>query len=187
MGETNQVIDPLFYPDWDGVNESCLNDGNQPMYMNNNQNAFMYNNLKSCCIAHYSWALDVCMGTEGSDPGSGKWFVDYENFKCAQDCTGDSPCGDVAQWDIIFDTVDSCCQNKLWWINKEDCIARSTGTAQVQRTATGKYYVDWTSFACVKDCVEAEDCGGFANEWDVLFDKKELCCTSKLGWKNDCM
>ena len=101
----------LYYPDWSGDNEGCLNDGNEPAYMTQYSTLWMHATLQSCCDEHYSWNLSLCLGSSGSS-GSNKWYMDWNENKCVQDCTGASPCGGLAEtWDKVYDTQDKCCEN----------------------------------------------------------------------------
>ena len=46
-------------------------------------------------------------------------------------------------------------------------------------------YVDWGTFACVKDCDEGlgGHCGGNRPDASLeLFPSRNICCTAKLGW-----
>ena len=100
----------LYYPDWSGDNEGCLNDGNEPAYMTQYSTLWMHATLQSCCDEHYSWNLSLCLGSSGSS-GSNKWYMDWNENKCVQDCTGASPCGGLAEtWDLVYDTQDKCCK-----------------------------------------------------------------------------
>lgn len=170
----------LYYPDWEGENKSCKNDGAQPTYMSNNVDAWMFADLETCCTARYSWNLDECMGASATAAvGTNKWFVDYENSKCVQDCVGAAPCGGLAEaWDTTFDDAAACCAGKLGWLKDTACEAASTGIAAAT-AATSMYYVDWTTETCVVD-------SGSAESWDTLYESKAQCC-QRLGWKSDCL
>lgn len=39
----------LYYPDWEGDNEGCLNNGMAPSYMMTNPSAWMHKTLRECC------------------------------------------------------------------------------------------------------------------------------------------
>ena len=49
---------------------------------------------------------------------------------------------------------------------------------------TEKWYVDWTSQICVRNCDSstAPECGGQAAAWDTLYDSAATCCESALAW-----
>ena len=55
-GEVDAVASPadgLYYPDWDGEEDICANNGKQPVYMTNNPTIWMHNDLKACCTANF--------------------------------------------------------------------------------------------------------------------------------------
>ncbi|KAL7460889.1 hypothetical protein ACHAXS_001324 [Conticribra weissflogii] len=140
-GINNAALGPdgesLYYPDWEGDNKSCKNDGAQPQYMSNNPSTWMYENLESCCKARYSWNLNDCIGMSGisSTVGSNKWYPDWKKYVCVQDCVGNSPCGGLAKnWDPIYNTAESCCDNKLKWVT--ECVTKSVGSSDSSGGAT---------------------------------------------------
>eukprot|EP00956_Cyclotella_meneghiniana_P004011 scaffold4865_cov83-Cyclotella_meneghiniana.AAC.9 len=111
LGTTTSASAGLYYPDWSGDNEGCLNDGNEPAYMAQYSTLWMHATLESCCEEHYSWNLYSCLGTSVS-AGSSKWYMDWNGSKCVQDCTGASPCGGLAEtWDTLYDSQDICCED----------------------------------------------------------------------------
>ncbi len=187
---TNAAIGPdgnfLYYPDWEGDNKSCKNDGQQPTYMSNNVDAWMYKDLESCCKASYSYDLDACLGST-EDSGSKRWFVDSQQMKCVQDCNGPSPCGGFSnRWETTYNTAEECCDKTLWWLNKEECVFDSTGDENATPLGSDKYYVNWETYTCVKDCVGSTPCGGLAQSWDDLYTSKDACC-DRLTWVTDCL
>ena len=178
----------LYYPDWEGEDKGCKNDGDEPAYMSNNPSAWMFDTLDKCCANRYSWNMAGCLGAGGSTlpTGSNKWYVNgYENGSiCVQDCEGASPCGGLANsWDNLHESAKVCCQKKLFWIVASKCEAESTGG-----TAAGsdQWYVDWYKQTCVKDCVGGAPCGGLAEDWDFLFSSATTCCKEKMPWNKDC-
>jgi hypothetical protein len=38
-----------WYPDWEGTNAKCLDDGHEPAYMVSNREVWMYASLSECC------------------------------------------------------------------------------------------------------------------------------------------
>ena len=56
-----------YYPDWAGANKGCLADGNEPLYMRDNQ-MYLSVTAAACCKAHYSWDYDTCL--DASDPAT---------------------------------------------------------------------------------------------------------------------
>eukprot|EP00984_Skeletonema_dohrnii_P023407 scaffold12503_cov128-Skeletonema_dohrnii-CCMP3373.AAC.4 len=115
-----------YYPDWNGYPATCKNDGNMPDYMLNPDNARWYlsSTLKECCERHVHYDLDNCMGSSGTPvAGSDEWYVEYSANTCVQDCIGSSTtCGGLVEgsWVETFSTKKACCDAKLWYY--DDCI-----------------------------------------------------------------
>jgi hypothetical protein len=115
LGTTTTTTSGLYYPDWSGDNEGCLNDGNEPEYMTQYSSMWMHSTLQACCEANYAWALTTCLGTTGGT-GSTSWYMSWSSNKCVQDCVGASPCGGLAEsWDATYTTQDECCTERMWW------------------------------------------------------------------------
>ena len=118
-----------FYPNWaDSSSQTCLNDGNVPDYMLANQNYYLFTTLEKCCNKHFSWNINKCLGTSSSTTASGtnKWYVDWTDSKCVQDCVGTSPCGGIVEsWEELHSSHDEeCCEKKLSWLSKRACFAK---------------------------------------------------------------
>lgn len=112
----------LYFPDWAGANDGCLNDGTEPEYMAKNPDQWMHSTLKACCEKNYSYNLAACTGASAS-AGSSKFFMSYSAGKCVQDCVGATPCGGLAEsWDLKYDTKSECCSERMWW-DKTACNA----------------------------------------------------------------
>jgi len=61
-----EVAGSVYYPDWIYHTGTCLDDGNEPTYMNMNK-VWVSSSLEECCNKHYSgWNKDACMSGEGS-------------------------------------------------------------------------------------------------------------------------
>ena len=61
-------------------------------------------------------------GTSPNDtsPVIGSFYMSWVHGKCVQDCVGTFPCGGNAQsWDIIYDTLEICCDERNWY--NKDC------------------------------------------------------------------
>jgi len=64
-------------------------------------------------------------------------------------------------------------------MDSDFCASLTTGTS------TNKWYVDYQSNSCKKDCAAAANspCGGTPPDMSMqLFDTAAACCSSKLGW-----
>ena len=107
----------LYYPDWEGANTGCLNDGNQPAYITSNPSLYMYSTLSECCKARYSWTLSTCDPSGSSGPtgssGSALWCMSWSLGKCAQTCEF---------WDYTYATQSQCCSQRMWW-DTAGCMA----------------------------------------------------------------
>jgi hypothetical protein len=115
-GATASAPSGLYFPDWEGANTGCINDGTEPDYMSQNPDMWMHTTLAEFCDENYSWDLSACLG--GSSPtGTLKYYMSYDEGTCVQDCIGASPCGGLAEsWDYLYDTQSSCCSERAWWV-----------------------------------------------------------------------
>jgi hypothetical protein len=101
----------LFYPDWEGSNEGCLADGNEPAYMKANPGLWMYNSLSECCDANYEWSLSTCDPSRTltlSAPSSiisesSPWCMSYSDNKCVQVCPS---------WETSYSNQSECCSQR---------------------------------------------------------------------------
>ncbi|KAL7468994.1 hypothetical protein ACHAXS_009230 [Conticribra weissflogii] len=178
-----------YYPDWMGGTNTCLNDGNQPSYMN--KGGYLEATLQACCTRYFSWNYNHCMG--GTAVGSAKWYVDYANSKCVQDCASStSPAGCTnfgglaTPADVLYPDAASCCTAKLSSIAKGFCEAKSTGTTYA---GSMKWYVDYENSRCEQDCKTAGGTcitpGGIIEASSTtLYDSASLCCAGKLSYIN---
>lgn len=171
----------LWYPDWEGSNRGCLRDGNEPFYMTQNPAGFVFSSKEDCCDEHFSWGKAACMGGiggtsiahgEASLHSGDKYYADWES--------GDETCkndGAAPEYMIendgtwLFDDLDKCCETFFNWKEAE---CKSNGS----RVGTNKWWIDWNTFKCVKDCESGTDCGGFADFYgqNFLYTTKEDCC-----------
>ena len=69
----------LYYPDW--VYGSCLEDGNQPTYMDNHPDRWISDSLDQCCANFFS-STHKCLNSQGS----GLLHADVINKVCVTDC-----------------------------------------------------------------------------------------------------
>eukprot|EP00956_Cyclotella_meneghiniana_P021945 scaffold40689_cov23-Cyclotella_meneghiniana.AAC.1 len=104
-----------FYPDWDYHSGTCLEDGNEPIYMTNDT-AFILDSLEECCERYYSWDTNSCN-------------ADVLNNVCVTDCESGkgSSCGGRADVfsDKLYANPRSCCESELAWRFVEFCEAES--------------------------------------------------------------
>jgi len=189
-----QVVAPLlealtdWYPSWHDQTSTCLNDGNVPAYMRNG-NSFIRNSLEECCNWYYSWDFTNCMilsGASSSVYATNEFYIDYYSRSCRQSCiegTAGLNCAGIApNWVKVFATAESCCEQKLWWVETSRCVADSTLTPFTTAAGSSKWYRDGEK--CVKDCDDSSDaqCGGLAERWEETFTTSGVCCSTTLWW-----
>eukprot|EP00956_Cyclotella_meneghiniana_P038924 scaffold162249_cov20-Cyclotella_meneghiniana.AAC.1 len=63
-----------FYPDWIFQSGMCLDDGNEPTHMANDE-SWLLDSLEECCERYFSWNTNACMNVKGS----GLWYADVFN------------------------------------------------------------------------------------------------------------
>lgn len=102
------------------------------------------------------WAYNECIkggGGDLSDLESDEYYVDWENNECTQACDKKSTgtkaafvnCGGIAAvWDKTYSDAKACCENHLWWIPEQSCVADSTknGSSGTTVVGSGKWYID---------------------------------------------
>ncbi|KAL7465658.1 hypothetical protein ACHAXS_005972 [Conticribra weissflogii] len=174
----------MWYPDWTGANEGCINDGNEEDYMRLNPvGYYLFDTLESCCSKHYSWNYNQCARIEGNaigPNGEALYYPDWEgeNRSCKNDGRQPAYMSNYPEaW--MFADLASCCEKCYHW-NLDECMGSSTAAG------SGNWYPDWEQSICVQDCVGAFPCGGFAHDWDPLYPSAAACCNSKLNWVTDC-
>ncbi|EJK50416.1 hypothetical protein THAOC_30617 [Thalassiosira oceanica] len=122
-GTSGAASSGLWFPDWEGLVDTCKNDGSEPEYMALNPGSWMHSSKQGCCEVNFGWMLNECLGSSASS--TDKWFmVYYDEFKCKKDCvvgTGPSCGGRAESWDELFDTRSACCAEKAAW-NPTDCL-----------------------------------------------------------------
>lgn len=197
VGKKSSQNSALYFPDWEGDNDGCINGGKQPKYMNNAPDVWMHESLADCCGTNYAWKYDECTSagaTPGSapspTPGSGLYYPDWVGGKSV--CSNDG--GQPAYMSIapslwMHATAEACCTKNFNW-NYDGCIGTSSSGSSTSSTpgtgGTGKYYMSWSQQTCVQDCVGGGICGGLAQEWDILYDNLGDCCGERNWWNDDC-
>jgi hypothetical protein len=111
-----------YYPDWAGDNKGCVQDSDPniaPDYMAQ-LGFWFFETLEECCETHFKWTLPTC-NVQGL-VGTSKWYVDWQSWKCVQDCVGPT-CGGLAEgWDLKYDSKEECCEKSMWW-NFNTCMS----------------------------------------------------------------
>ena len=109
-----------FYPDWIFHSGTCLDDGNEPTLMANDE-TWILDSLEECCERYFTWDTNACMNVKGS----GLWYADVYNNVCVTDCDfGEgSFCGGQADVfsDNLYANPRSCCETELAWQFVEFC------------------------------------------------------------------
>jgi hypothetical protein len=191
----------LFYPAW-GSLETCLNDGNQPDYMNSQPDLWLTSTLDACCDQYYAWNKIGCMseyaqanlisGSSGSssfvDPTTDLYYPDWGGTNtCIND--GDAPAYMKKESDFwMYSTLEGCCKAYYPW--DPEYPACLGGSSVLTQAPVEGWYVQWNDYKCVKNCEVGTDtsCGGIRKKWNVLHDTKEKCCDEHLWWiVKDCI
>ena len=169
----------LYYPDWEGTNKNCVDDGQEPYYMLSNHEYFLSNTREECCKKFYEWDLYTCTGTT-PELTNGEFYPDWSGGG-TRTCLADGKIPDYMisnqKW-YLSTTLKKCCEKHFYW-DINECL----GTTAV---GSNKWYVSYEDAKCVQDCSGASPCGGVANFWEELYSSKEQCCKNKLGWVSKC-
>jgi hypothetical protein len=174
----------LFYPDYSGsgFDQGCLNDGNQPSYMDANPTNYLFSTLDKCCSQHFSWNYDYCMGTLDQTCARALWYPDWEgtNTGCTRD--GNEPLYMTQNPAIyLFSTKADCC-TEYYSYNMADCLGGSGATS-----SGSSYYADWLGDDTCKNDGGAPSYM-IANPTQWLYSTLSDCCSAHYSWKkNECL
>ncbi|KAL3798157.1 hypothetical protein HJC23_005718 [Cyclotella cryptica] len=181
-GTASTIVSPvsaLYYPDWEGANAGCLNDGKEPEYIANNPTLWMYKTLSECCKVTIAGSSPKCMSAATAPtptasvplPGSGLYYPDWEgaNTGCLND--GQEPeymASNPTLW--MYTTLSECCEmNYAWSLSRCD---------PSKFTQSNRWCMSWSSNKCVQGC----------ESWDYKYNSKIECCTQRMWWdKTACM
>ncbi len=113
-----------YWPDKD--NAKCLKDSEMP---SGQLDVEVYESLEECCASGIFWLSKgecfAASGVSSEDLGTKKFYVDWINEQCVQDCNGPAPCGGLAQaWDPLYDSSAACCA-KVPGRTAGDCLYTS--------------------------------------------------------------
>ena len=149
----------------------------------------LFKTSEECCENRLSWiATSYCEAQSElrTPPGTSKWYVDYVNEKCVQDCDSAAgvTCGGIVESAhvTLYESSDRCCSESLGWVPSKECEADATHTLDTSSGGTNKWYVNYRFSRCVQDCVGGAPCGGLAKSWDETFGSSGECCKEKLSW-----
>ncbi|KAL9179689.1 hypothetical protein ACHAXT_008979 [Thalassiosira profunda] len=188
MGDVRGTcVKALFYPDWEGSNEGCVDDGNEPPYMRDNYVYYMFANKEDCCSEHYNWNYDACVGR--STAIAGMYYPDFGGSEhiCKND--GAQPqYMNVAPEVWMHTTLLECCTTNYNW-NLDECLGTSPGASPVAAPTPAAtrtmWYPDWlsTDHVCRNDGNEPAYMTQNPSIW--MFDAQVDCCNRNYQWNYD--
>eukprot|EP00956_Cyclotella_meneghiniana_P013390 scaffold19343_cov80-Cyclotella_meneghiniana.AAC.1 len=178
----------LYYPAWGGSRDTCLNDGNQPDYMNLQPDLWMTESLIDCCLTNAE--ATIISGSDSASIADSTANLYYPDWTGTNTCTtGDAPGYMKRQPEIwMYSTLEDCCKAYYDWDegDYDACVSIAGGVVPTQVPVDG-WYVKWDSFTCVRNCEGASPCGGIRKKWNVLHQTQKICCSEHLWWTgNDC-
>jgi len=175
----------LWYPDWSGSDNGCLNDGNEPSYMAENPTFYMYGNKVDCCQQHYDWNYSECVGqTKGVN--NGLYYPDFDNSDhvCRKDGLQPMYMDQAPEWWMHADLKECCTTNYSW--NYEACVQSDPNAVSVANPDTdGKYFPDWlgSEHMCKNDNTQPSYMSKNPSMW--MYDTLDECCKARYSWKYD--
>lgn len=134
----------------------------------------LYDTPDECCESEFYWIgeMELCVA-RSSGLTIEKYYPDKINSKCALDA--DYPATDMTV--SLYDTPEECCQDNIVWIGTNICVGKSIGEVLARTNeGTEEFYVDWTKYKCVQNCVGDPPCGGTSESWDILHLDSTACC-----------
>merc|ERR1712085_136180 len=174
----------LWYPDWEGSNAGCVNDGNEPKYMTDNAVAYMFMELTDCCDQYYKWDYNGCTKATALQ-NVGLYYPDFAGSKDICVTGGGQPSymtNNPTMW--MHTTAAACCEKNFSW--DEDACLQLGGTT-ILPTGTGKFYKRSSDWQCVQDCIGSSPCGGLRKNWEKLdYTTRKTCCAS-IPFDEECM
>jgi len=107
----------------DKGNSKCVEGLEMPSSQLNVQ---IFGTLEECCASGIFWlSKDACFAASGiaeAEIESNKFYIDWINQYCVQDCVGSAPCGGLAQaWDTVYDSASACCA-QIPVLRADDCV-----------------------------------------------------------------
>lgn len=97
----------------------------------------LFDTVTDCCAFGIFWlSKEACFIASGVNvtgltasgttaaaaTGSNKFYIDWVNQVCIQDCEGPAPCGGLAKsYDFLFVSGEACCA-QMPWVPKRDCM-----------------------------------------------------------------
>lgn len=168
----------LFYPDWEGSNTACVDDGNEPSYMTANPVGYLFTHKVDCCERHYSYNYEECVGTSAS-AYSNLYYPDWEkDHICKTGGTQPLYMNNAPEiW--MFETINDCCAYNFNY-KLDECL----GTAAVPSPTPGSanWYPDWenTDHVCKNDGKEPAYMTTNPSQW--MHATQQSCCELNYNW-----
>lgn len=174
----------LWYPDWEGSNDGCVDDGNEPPYMTNTKQYFLFTLREDCCREHFGWNFDECVGDTGLKYQH-LWFPDWEGSDHVCRNGGTQPqYMNIAPEVWMHETLAECCSQNYEW-NYDECIG--TSPAQIS-PGSGLYYPDWenSDHVCRNDGNQPAYMTQNPTQW--MHNTLQECCDKNYSWNlNSCL
>jgi len=184
----------LYYPDWDGANTGCIDDGNEPEYMTNNPVGYLYVSLADCCEQHYFWDKETCLGAAATQ-NTHLWYPDWGGAEHVCKTGGGQPKymnTNPTIW--MHATLRECCTRNYNW-NFDECIgshpsgsSSSGSSSSGSSSASGLYYPDWSAGSanvCKNDGNQPNYMTQNPTNW--MHSTLKACCTTRFGWDPTCL
>jgi len=166
----------LFYPDWEGANQGCIDDGNEPDYMRDNAMGLLYVHLAECCEQHYSWNSQVCLDAPAT-LNSNLYFPDWEGDDTCKNGGGQPDYMNNSPTLWMHDSLAACCKANYRHAYEECVGSDATSGSSTLATLPGLWYPDWgqnSNHVCKNDNNEEEHMTNNPGLW--MFSSQLECC-----------
>jgi len=169
----------LWYPDWEGSNVGCIDDGNEPKYMTDNPVDFLYSSLEDCCQQNYSYDLPTCTRS-AENPNKDLWYPNWDDESWGEEsevCKTGGGQPTYMNGVYLYATVEDCCQKHYGW-KVNTCINSSSASSGASSSpATMLYYPDWSADVCKNDGGESVDMNS-----NYMYETLDACCEEHFNW-----
>jgi len=135
--------------------------------------------VDACCAAEFGWITKGLCISRSNENVTEKYWPDRAKNKCVKD-------DKTAAIDLsvkLYNSAEECCETDISWVRLIECIAK---TKSVAAHGSNKYYVNWITRNCIKDCEGAALCGGIAKKWDSLYASANECCKNLWNDPEEC-
>ena len=171
----------LWYPDWEGSNQGCVKDGDEPPYMRNAALYYLFTQRSECCAEHYGWNYQECLGRNGGSQYREWYYPDWEGQEHVCKNGGGQPqymTNNHETW--MYEDLTKCCNAYYGW-NLAECLASGPGGGTDVSPANGRWYPDWGggSHVCLNDSKQPNYMTENYAAW--MYDTQEKCCARYYG------